>query len=310
MNISEDSFSRLRIVILTFNARRYLDDLLPALQRQLVLPESFLFVDSSSTDGTQEVLRNAGFSVLSIPQSEFNHGGTRRMAAELCKNSEFLIFATQDAIPLGLDSYTHLLTAFEDAEVGLAYGRQLPRPQARAIERHARLLNYPAESGVRSFEDRSRLGVKTTFCSDSFAAYRRSALMAVGNFPEDALFGEDQIIAGRMLINGYKVAYVAEAQVTHSHGYSISQDFKRYFDIGVFHGRNPWLKSTFGRAEGEGLRFVFSELSYVLRHEPAAGLSVVVRTFAKYLAYRIGRMERHLSASCKRRLSMSAYYWR
>ena len=269
-----------------------------------------MFVDSSSSDGTPDVLRAGGFFVRSIPKKQFNHGGTRRMAAELCGDAEFLIFLTQDAIPLRDDSCLLLVEAFRDSEVGVAYGRQLHRPAARAIERHARLFNYSDDSEVRCFADRIRLGVKTTFCSDSFAAYRRSSLMAVGNFPEDALFAEDQIVSGHMLIAGYKLAYVAEATVTHSHDYSIGQDFKRYFDVGVFHARNSWLKQTFGTAEGEGLRFVRSEAKYVLKHEPMSVFSVLVRTLAKYLAYRLGLLERFLSPWFKRRLSMSPSYWR
>lgn len=300
---------RVAVVIPTYNAAPYLDKLIPALLRQGIPLEKFLIIDSTSADGTAEIFERSGFSVISIPQREFNHGGTRRMAAALCRDADFLLFSTQDAIPSD-NSYSLLLDAFEDPVVGLAYGRQLPRPGARAIERHARLFNYPSHSEVRSLEDSGRLGVKTTFCSNSFAAYRHSALSAVDSFPEDTLFAEDQIVAGKMLIKGFKIAYVAEAAVTHSHEYSLREEFKRYFDVGVFHGRNRWLKSTFGRAEGEGVRFVRSEIGYVRREDSRKIPAVVSRTFAKYIGYRFGLNERYLPRWIKRRLSMAAYYWR
>ena len=66
-----------------------------------------------------------------------------------------------------------------------------------------------------------------------------------------------------MLLKGYKVAYSADAAVLHSHNYSMKQEFKRYFDLGVFLEKEHWILDTFGKAEGEGLRFVRSELAYL-----------------------------------------------
>jgi len=52
--------------------------------------------------------------------------------------------------------------------------------------------------------------------------------------------------------------------VFHSHDYSFLDEFKRYFDIGVFHTNTSWLQQTFGGASGEGLRFVISEMRYLM----------------------------------------------
>lgn len=303
--------SQATIVIPTYEAGRYIVSMLQALTKQGVAASQILIIDSSSADATAESFRQFGARVVVIPQCEFNHGGTRRYAAELAKESEFLIYLTQDAIPESGSAFRDILKVFSDSAVGMAYGRQLPRPTARAIERHARDFNYP-QAGVelRSLRDRDRLGVKSTFCSDSFAAYRRTALESVGSFPEDAFFAEDQIIAGRMLMAGWKLAYVGEACVTHSHDYSIADDFRRCFDVGVYHARNTWLLDTFGRAEGEGARFVLSELRYLLRNEPWTIPSALIRTFAKYAGYRIGRLEHRWPLRWKARLSMAPSYWR
>lgn len=60
----------------------------------------------------------------------------------------------------------------------------------------------------------------------------------------------------------WKIAYVAETWVCHSYSYTVKQDFKRYFDIGVLHAREKWLLQEFGSAGCEGSRFVRSELNY------------------------------------------------
>jgi rhamnosyltransferase len=59
------------------------------------------------------------------------------------------------------------------------------------------------------------LGIKSIFISNSFAAYRRSALLAVGGFRKDVIFGEDTVTAARLLLSGYQVAYSAQACVYH-----------------------------------------------------------------------------------------------
>ncbi|MDB5970496.1 MAG: glycosyl transferase family 2 [Hydrocarboniphaga sp.] len=301
---------RYRVIVPTYQAEKHMSALLPALEAQGLDPERVLVIDSSSKDGTVARFREFGAQVLVIPQSEFNHGGTRRMAVERYPDAEFFVLLTQDAIPIP-GALDRLLAVFDRPEVGIAYGRQRPRPQARGIERHARLFNYPADaSQLRGFEDRAKYGVKTTFCSNSFSAYRTTALAAVGNFPQESFFGEDQIVAGRMLMAGWQVAYVSEAEAVHSHCYRVSDDFKRYFDIGVFHSRNRWLLESFGKAEGEGLKFVKSELKYLMQHEPTAILSACFRTLLKYAGYRLGMIEQHIPSKVKEFSSMAPYYWR
>lgn len=302
--------ARISVVIPVLNAGSHLDALLPALKAQGLDPAQFLIVDSQSDDGSPARFRQFGATVEEIDRRNFNHGGTRQRAVEMRPEADIVVMMTQDAIPQGSDTVSRLVSAFADPKVGMAYGRQLPRRAARGIERHARLTNYPPQSETRAIEDRERVGVKTIFCSDSFAAYRTTALASVGGFPEDAFFAEDQLVAGRMLIEGWRIAYRGDAEVVHSHGYTIAEEFRRYFDVGVFHGRNRWLIDTFGAAEGEGLRFIRSELAYLARHDPVQLPSAITRTFAKYAGYKIGAREAKLSNRWKQRLSMQPFYWR
>lgn len=298
------------IIIPTFNAEPYLGRLIPALGQQGIAPRQVFVIDSTSTDKTVEQFRNFGARVKIIPQSEFDHGATRRYAANACKDSAFLIFLTQDAVPTGAEAFSAILRPFGEPKVAMSYGRQIPRPNAAAIERHARLFNYPERSEIRDMSSSEDRGIKAIFSSNSFAAYRTDLLEAIGGFPNDCFFAEDQIVAGRFLIAGYRIAYSAEATVVHSHEYSLSQEFRRCFDIGAFHAYNPWILETFGKPEGEGFRFLRSELSYIWRSEMLSVPSALIRTVAKYIGYRIGRMERVLTTNQKKHLSMLPAYWR
>jgi rhamnosyltransferase len=296
------------IVVPTWNAAPYWTRFSSALLA-CVKPEQVLIIDSSSTDGTAELARSARFQVVTILQSTFNHGATRQMAAEMLPEADILVYLTQDAVLAGPDAIATLIKAFDDSSIGVAYGRQLPKPGAGPIEAHARLFNYPAESEVRDLSAREQKGFKAVFISNSFSAYRRSALMAVGGFHSGVILSEDTIVAANMLLAGWQIAYVAEAKVYHSHSYTWKQEFQRYFDIGVLHSREQWLLTRFGRTDGEGRRYVVSEMNYLLARAPWQVPSALIRTGLKLMAYRLGLMESKLGAKLKQRLSMHHAYW-
>ena len=273
------------------------------------MPDQVIVVDSSSTDGTADRARAAGFTVIEIERSEFSHGGSRQAAAVHASHADILIYMTQDAVPRDADGFRNLVAAFRDPAVAAAYGRQLPHQRATAIETHARRFNYPDVSGIRSWETRTTHGFKSIFFSNAFGAYRRKALMEIGGFSPDVIFGEDTLAVAHLHRAGWKSAYVADALVQHSHSYSIGAEFRRYFDIGVFHDRERWLIEQLGIVGGEGRRFVLSELRYLTKHAPHEIPSALLRTVAKFFAYHAGRRSGRFSPWLNRRLTANTAYW-
>ena len=269
-----------------------------------------LVVDSSSDDATAEKAREAGCEVQVIERSEFDHGGTRQQALNYLTDCDIVIFLTQDALIADQHSLTRLVAAFDDPSVGAAFGRQLPHPDATPVAAHARYFNYPAEERVVDKADIPHLGIKTAFLSNSFAAYRREALLDVHGFPEGTILSEDMIAGARLLKADWKLAYCPQACVYHSHNYSLVEEFRRYFDIGVLHHREAWLLTWLGSAEGEGGRFVRSEISYLLRRAPWRLPEAALRTVLKYAGYRLGKWEACLPLGLKYRFSMHKRYWR
>ena len=112
------------VVIPTYNAQKYLPKLLEKLKHQTVSFE-LIIIDSSSTDNTHTIVREYTDNIISIPQIEFDHGGTRTKAAKAA-SGDIIVFLTQDALPCDDHAIEKILEAFEDLNVGAAYGRQLP----------------------------------------------------------------------------------------------------------------------------------------------------------------------------------------
>lgn len=269
-----------------------------------------LIVDSGSSGDEVKESEALGFEIIKIPKADFNHGGTRQKAIEhLQRSCDIAIVLTQDAILADPQSLANLLKAFDDPDVAAAYGRQIPHKGAGALGAHARLFNYGTTSNLRSLASIPALGFKTCFISNSFAAYRIKDLQVVGGFPSDVILGEDTYVAAKLILSGKKIAYVADACVYHSHDYTIPEEFRRYFDTGVFHAQQPWLIESFGGASGEGKRFVMSELRYLAKNAPYLIPAAVVRTFMKLLGYRLGRAYMGLPRGLPRHLSMHKGFW-
>lgn len=295
------------IIIPTYNAAPYLERQLRALSGQTIKDAELLLIDSSSTDETLEIARTYRVRTIVIPQADFDHGGTRTLAGRQTQG-DVVVYLTQDALPLDERALEQLVRPlWQDQNLGAVFGRQVPHTNATPFAKHLRFFNYPAQSYTRRFSDRATYGVKTAFCSNSFAAYRRSALEQVGWFKDKLVMGEDLAVCARMLIKGYSVGYVAEAVVYHSHNYSVAQEFQRYFDLGSFLARESWIVEEFGSPEGEGIRFIQSEVAFLVSQGLPHYLPLTfIRGFAKLAGYRLGRYRDRLPLSFVKRLSLHA----
>lgn len=295
-------------VIPTYNGGQELLRLLSSLTEQ---PKKIdlIIIDSSSSDGTIDIVRSFTEKLEIIPSIEFNHGGTRQLMVENNPEYDIYVFMTQDAYLEDPHALEKIVAPFADQEIGAVCGRQLPHLDANPLASHARIFNYPSTSQVKTMADAAELGIKAAFMSNSFAAYRREALVEVGGFPKHVIFAEDMYVAAKMLLAGWKVAYEGSAECRHSHNYTIAEEFRRYFDMGVFHAREPWIRQSFGGAGGEGMRYVISELKYLGFKRLHLWPGALVRNAAKLLGYKLGQNERRLPKGLKQKIGMYKHYW-
>lgn len=117
------------------------------------------------------------------------------------------------------------------------------------------------------------------------------------------------LLCAKLLRAGHRVAYQADARVRHSHDYTVAQQFRRYFDIGVSIAQaGPLLDGA--RPGGEGVRFTVAQLRYLARARAWEWIPrTVVETGAKYVGFHLGMRERALPGGMKRRLSMHPFFW-
>lgn len=136
-----------------------------------------------------------------LRKEEFDHGGTRDRGIRLSK-ADVVICMTQDALPADDHLIENLLKPFSDPQVWAAYARQLPAKDCREVERYTRSFNYPEESRIKGAADLGTLGIKTFFCSNVCAAWRRDRYLELGGFEKKTIFNEDMILAGHLIRKG------------------------------------------------------------------------------------------------------------
>jgi len=301
---------KISIIIPTYNAQSYLTKLLDSIKSQSIKDYELIIIDSTSKDDTVNLAKKYTSNIVVIPQREFDHGGTRTKAAQLAQG-DILIYLTQDALPFDSFAIENIIKVFDDNDIGAAFGKQIPYDESSLFGKHLREFNYTNNSYIRNKKDIQKYGLKTAFLSDSFAAYKRSALKDITWFKDGLILGEDTYAGAKMVLAGYKLAYVAEAKVYHSHSYTIVQEFKRYFDIGVFHAKENWILEHFGKAEGEGMKYIKSEFNYLLKNGAWYLIpEFFLRNGMKYLGYKLGMNHNKLPKWFIKRVSMHYRWWK
>lgn len=299
------------LVIPTYNAGENFKLLLEDISRQSLQPDFKLIIDSASSDGTADIAKGFAWQTLVIDRAEFSHGGTRQRALEMLpEHVELVIFLTQDVRIDDIHALAKLMSVFlhpdnmdstnstDSTEVAAAYGRQIPHKGASVYAAVDREFNYPPKSRIKGMEDSRELGIKTAFLSDSFAVYRVADLKQIGGFPYIDIC-EDMYVAGKLLLAGKKIAYVAEAEVRHSHEPDIIGIWQRYKDMGRFQKENPWLRESFGGVGGEGMKLVKYQLKRVIAEKGICSmLKILFLDVVKLFAYRFGLFAEKENKSC------------
>ena len=251
----------------------------------------------------------SNLQVKHISAHEFDHGGTRRRAASET-DADVFVMMTQDAVPADEYLLERLLLPLADERVAVSYARQLAKEDAGEIEKYTRVFNYPKESVIKGKEDIPTLGIKTFFCSDVCAAYKRNVYEELGGFVKKAIFNEDMVFAAKAVKAGYRIAYAADAQVYHSHNYTGAEQFRRNFDLGVSQACHPEVFDGIS-SESEGISMV----KKTIRHLWDSGhkkeiFRLIYTSGCKFIGYRLGKGYRRLPMKLILKCTSNRNYWK
>ena len=297
------------VVIPSYRPDEKFSRLVKKLQEQEYPIGTIFVINTKAGRFPKEVEQMEKVKVSHIERREFDHGATRDMGMQMSK-AEIVVFMTQDAVPADEYVIGNLVKVLEEDEMtGAAYARQLAASGCNYIEKYTRKFNYPENSRIKSKEDLQEMGIKTFFCSNVCAAYKRNIYEKAGGFCKKTIFNEDMILAGHMINAGYKVAYVAEARVIHSHNYTGMQQFHRNFDMAVSQAEHPEVFEGI-KSESEGIKLVKQTAAHLVKRRKIQLVpKLVYQSGCKYIGYRMGKMYKKLPDKVVKWCSMSPGYW-
>jgi rhamnosyltransferase len=299
---------RASVIIPTKNGQQYLRTVLEMLFAQQGIGQAeVIVIDSGSTDDTLSIVADfPAVRLATIPPEEFGHGKTRNLGARMARG-EFLVYIPQDATPIGCDWLDNLLHPFDDTLVAGVFARQVPRPDARSMERHFLLTTYHQRRETRRLGPHDRVSLARCLFSTVSGAVRAATWMA-HPFREDIIMSEDQAWAKEVMQAGHAIAYEPRAQVLHSHRYGTAQIFRRNFDSG--YSIHQIYANRTGIPLTTGLMQLMSEIAFVLRTGPWTDrLAVLPYEVARHLGFWLGMHAEWLPPGLRKACGNLDYFW-
>jgi rhamnosyltransferase len=294
------------IVIPVLNAEEFLPALMEAIVSQSMEPAEIILVDSGSSDGTRSLA--AGYEkVRLISIAEFTHGKARNLGARMAIGG-IVVFMSQDALPLDRHWLEELVDPLHNAGAGASYSRQVPKESASPMERFFLHTRFPEEARLqRNSRSGGELGFEEVFFSNVSSAVRKP-LLEECPFDEDLIMSEDQKLSKDLLEKGHTVAYASRSVVVHSHEYTLSEVFKRYFDS-AYSLDQIFASHTLKTSAAIGLPYLWGEFEYVLQRHPKWIPYYIIYTVAKTLGTVAGHWAPFMPRPMLRRLSLHSYHW-
>lgn len=308
---------KIDIIIPVYKPGKELFTLLDRLKKQ-TLPTNQIILMNTEEKYFEQLVYGKKFpgqyknvKVYHLSKREFDHGGTRRRGVAKSE-ADIFVMMTQDALPadeLLLEKLVTHLTE-EKTNVAAAYARQLPGPDCSLPEQISRSFNYPDKSRIKTEADLPQLGIKTYFCSNVCAAYRRDVYDNLGGFVMHTIFNEDMIYAAGAIRAGYGIAYEADAKVIHSHNYTNLQQLRRNFDLGVSQAQFPDVFAGVP-SESEGKRLVTETVKQLKAKRQSGKIpGFYLQCACKYAGYFLGKRYKMLPRKLILGLTMNRDYWK
>lgn len=230
--------ARVSIVIPTKNGEKTLPAVLHAIwQQRFTSSIEVVAVDSGSTDGTVDLLKDRVDRLITIPPESFNHGLTRNLAIE-ATTGELLVMLVQDAVPQSESWLNALIAPFRvSADVAGTFARQVPRDDASPLARRYHRLwvaagTSPFESSLENEAEFDRLtpDERHRRCAfDNVCSCIRRDVWQRYPFAETTI-AEDLEWARTVLLAGRRIAFAPDAVVAHSHDRPVGYEFRRTRD--------------------------------------------------------------------------------
>ena len=196
---------RLTVIVPAYNEAEFVGETIRSLLAQTVPPERIILVDDGSTDGTGDVGRRAGITVIRPPRNTGSKAGAQTFALPWVHTP--LVMAVDADTTLEPTAVETLMQAFSDPNVGAACGYVVPRRVETLWERGRYVEYLYAFSFYKQVQDYYRRPLISSGC---FSMYRTDVVRQHGGW-SDRTLAEDMDLTWRFHQSGVGVRFVPEA---------------------------------------------------------------------------------------------------
>lgn len=275
------------IICPLYKAEKYIRKLHESiLKQENVNIHSINYVLTKSNDNSEDILNELNANYIVIQPNEFSHSLTREMMAKM-SNADIIVFISQDIKIINRDWLYYLTIDIINGICEATYSRQLA--EKNNIEKYTREKNYGKTSYIKTKEDIDNLGLDTFFYSDASSAIKRKVFEKLNYYDgKDLPSNEDQYIAHKLIMGGYRIKYCAESEVVHSHDFDSKSLFKRYRDTGAFYKAESYM-NDYG-TNSSGMKMAVYILKRIIEDRNwNAAKEFVPNMMARFLGMIIGK---------------------
>jgi len=209
--------SHVSVVIRCYNEEKHIGRLMEGLLRQSLCDIEIIVVDSGSTDATLAIVARYPAACIRLTKEEFSFGRSLNLGCSAA-SGDIIVVVSAHCYPVYPDWLEQLTQPFVEPKVAISYGKQ----------RGNHLTKFSEHQIYRQwFGEVSDSSQQHPFSNNANAAFRR-AVWSTLPFDETLTGLEDLDWARKVMRNGYRVAYVAEAEVVHVHEETWRQIYNRY----------------------------------------------------------------------------------
>jgi biofilm PGA synthesis N-glycosyltransferase PgaC len=196
---------KLTVIIPAYNEAAFVGDTIRSLLEQTVPPNEIILVDDGSTDGTGDVGRRAGITVIRPPHNTGSKAGAQTFALPWVQTE--LVMAIDADTTLEPTAVEKLMQCFLRPGVGAACGFVLPR-RIKSLWERGRFIEYLfAFTFYKPVQDYYRRPLISSGC---FSMYRSELMRRHGGWPRRTL-AEDMDLTWSFHQAGVVVRFVPEA---------------------------------------------------------------------------------------------------
>jgi biofilm PGA synthesis N-glycosyltransferase PgaC len=193
------------VIVPAYNEADTIGDTIVSLQNQTTPAAAIIVIDDGSTDGTADVARRYGVTVLRPPRNTGSKAGAQNFALQHVA-TEFTMAIDADTT-VAPDAIERFLAVMRDDTVAAACGFVVPRHVSTVWERGRYVEYLLAFSFYKPIQDHYG---KPLIASGCFSVYRTDVLISHGGW-QTRTMAEDMDLTWSMYHAGRTVRFVPEA---------------------------------------------------------------------------------------------------